>query len=466
MNKRISTSSEDSGFAGQHVTDSFTIVSTGSDLHVVESFEASIETLRGRGLSVRHVGLASDSWYGGGAEKCYRSFGCEVHRWPRVSEDMAPWWQTSGQKQQASDSLPALRELVGKLVRKHKPDVFLLSDDTGRLEAELVRLFNRMRIPVVLLEHGYGFTFMQRDKLLVRAKCEVRRLIRELRTMSRSMLRSEVRVETGDASVISQDECSSPQPFGHNGACLICTLSELTGSILVKSGIDGAKVRNTGYPYFDKVVGMRERSALQCRGAKRILIVSSGASIFGRQKRSRTYFSFVLSVCEQLVEGYEVFIRLKPREEPASVLDAESLRRLRELGVRFDDNERRSYDALLDYELVLGEPSMVLHEALILNIPVVLLAPSPPPQTSQVHTGRLILEKVMRVLVLADVALSREVVEQALSGHYADEIRRRLAKNERFLYNGLDGKAGHRVGRVLLEAASSRLPPGPGSNQP
>ena len=435
---------------------SITVFSTASNRHVVDSYHAALESLKSENVMVKHIGLAHDLWHGD-AGNAYRSYGYRVCNLPRISGVMTPWWHTEDVRQELRESLPSISDFVVRLIDEHAPDVFLLADDTGPLEVFLIQTFNERNIPVVLLEHGYGFALLQELKLAEQIKRSAKRALSSLRSRVRLRSRiklwlsSERKAISGSISSLSGRALPEVKPFGHNGDYLICSLSELTKRILVRHGVSAKIIRDTGYPYFDKIVRIRESRAKTWNKSRRILVVSTGRGIFRRVELTEKFYNFVTDMCCVLQNDYQISLRLKPGEELSSFLNPGLLEKLEALNIEYDDNARPSYEAIQNYSLVMGEASTVPLESIILNIPTVLFRYVDPPR-NRPYTLLSVLENTLGVLAIEDPREARCVVEQALSEQYIKKVSSRLKENERYLFHHLDGKAGYRVGQVIMEA--------------
>ncbi len=442
--------------------DTITVISTASNRHVVDSYHEAIQSLKSGNVVFRHIGLASDLWYLGDAHGAYCDYGYEVYDFPRPSGSTTPWWHTANIEQEVIESLGSIKDFVNHLIRSYAPNAFLIADDRGPMEVFLIKIFNDKHIPVVLLEHGYGFSFPQEATFTFQQRIGkiMENMYGSLKKRGKSLLKALNHKEAFTLQSMFSSSTMLPEvkPFGHNGDYLICSLCELSKRILIKHGVDAERIRDTGYPYFDKLVRIKQLKESQARAhtqRPRILIVSSGFGIFGEIKRAEKFYSFLIDVIELLHYDYEISVRLKPGEDVSLFLGPVLLRKLQASTIRYDDNAKPSYESLQDYDLVMGDVSMVLLEAIILDKPIVVFH-----YRDSLKQPKSIQESILRdtlgVIVLDDPLEARKIVKKALASQYITTLTNNLKRNERCLFHRLDGKAGYRVGHVILEAVAGQ----------
>jgi len=263
-------------------------------------------------------------------------------------------------------------------------------------------------------------------------------------------------VVSASLSSLSREQLPKVNKFGLNGDYLICTYGQLTSNVLIQHGVKSSLIRGTGYPYLDRfVVASKERRPTRrSNGRPRLLIVSTGHGIFGDLLGARRFYDFLSDIISPLGRDYEIVLRLKPGEDVTLFLDDDRIEQLRSLSLKYDDNTVPSLQALPQYDLVLGDASSVLLEAIILNIPVIVFSYSGSFQTRYKCSMESILRNDLGILALESASEAPSAMKYALSIEYAAELRSRLETNSEFLFNGLDGQASDRVGRVMLEALS------------
>jgi UDP-N-acetylglucosamine 2-epimerase len=425
-------------------------MSVASTRYVVTAYHEVIRALESDGVMVTHIGLANDLWRDGAARNAYGSFGYRVHTVPRPSGAASSQWRTPGVWQELQDALPAILSSVSRLIEEYRPDVFLIPDDDGPLDVALISAFTQRGIPVVYLEHGPGYAFDLEKTFRFRMATAVRRVSGTLRNRARSV--SVFGRSPGRRGPVLASSLPLVRPTGHNGPYTICSYCGLTRDILIKHGVSPSTIRQTGFPYFDRVVRSRTDAENSHDCARRLLVVSSGNIIYAQDDDARGFYEFADRAIRNLVQDFEVSIRFKPGEE-RHPLTSQFMDRMTQLNVSVDDNSIASFDAVRRYALVMGETSTVLQEASILGISIVVWDFDRAPSRSLTLSS--VLAKHLGVLTLSNAGMARQIVVRAMSEGYRDSLARRLAESGRYVYDN-DGAAGRRVAQVILELATSR----------
>jgi len=427
-----------------------TVMSVASTRYVVTAYDEVVQALESDGVAVTHIGLANDLWRDGAARDTYGSFGYRVHSIPRPSGVTSSQWRTPGVWQELQDALPTILDSVSKLIDEYHPDVFLIPDDDGPLDVALIGAFNQRGIPVIYLEHGPGYAFDLEKTVRFRMATAVRRARRALTNRVGSLIDLGRTPDRRD--LVSASSLPRVRPTGYNGPYTICSYCGLTRDILIKHGVRPGTIRHTGFPYFDRIVRSRTGVERSPDCAKRLLVVSSGNILLAMDDYARGFYEFADRTIRNLAQDFEVSIRFKPGEERHS-LTSQLSDRLAQLNVNVDDNSIVASDAVRRYALVMGEPSTVLQEAVILGIPIVVWDFDRAP--SQSLTLSSVLAKHLGVLTLRDASRAKRTVVRAMSEGYRTSLARRLTESGRYVYDN-DGAAGKRVAQVVLESVMSR----------
>jgi hypothetical protein len=434
------------------------IFSTASSAHVVDAYQEIIAALNSEGVTVKHVGLSLDLWNGRNASEAYRQYGCEIFDIPRASGNNTPAWHTQDIHKEIYDSLGLLRKLIEQVTAQFSPDVFLIADDRGQLEVSMIRYFNARKIPVVLLEHGVFY----KDNPEITIGYKLGNYAKKLSEFCLNLMRPIRRL------LKPQDyyyKLARVNKFGHNGNCLICSYSEMTKERLLKYDIPPSKIRDTGFPHFDRFfraaqANLNKQSPTSEDNGLKILLISSGQGIFGRRERAEKFYNFLLKLVNAMKDSYKIFLRLKPGERLESFLNEELLNLIKQSKIEFDNNTRSLLDVLPNYNLIMGEPSSVLLEAVIMKKPVILTKYYDSQEQGQIKIPLdFILDDILGILKLTDYTQVNEAITAALSEDYINRCSRKLVENERFLFHRLDGKAGYRVAQVILEQVSGKAIP-------
>ena len=439
-------------------TDVIPILSTASNGHVVESYHEAVMALQAEGFDVQHVGLSSNLWYPGEASETYQNFKYAWHNIPRPSGRTSFWWHTEDAEREFVQAMPVIATFVQARLSEHAPKVFLIADDTGPLEVFLIRLCHGQQIPVILIEHGYGFAFGNKNNFLIR-----KRLYRRLVAFSRKALHR-TRQRLTSQSKHEESGCRTNglpevKPFGLNGHTIVCTYSQLTENILKSYGVPPQSIRSTGYPYFDKFIRMRHHQTYRKRqpdaSRKKILVFSGGYGIFKRQlDHVQKFYQFLILLYQQLSQReFEVTVRLKPGEDPLTFLQPDILAQFQQLNICYDDNTAMFCAKAHHYDLVIGDVSTLHFESILLGVPS-LLFEQMVGHRQQKFNVISILTETLGVLTIDEQASNiNRIIRQALSPSYIETLVKNLDKHQKTLFHTLDGKAGYRVGQVIKEVA-------------
>ena len=418
--------------------ESLTIVSLGHSRYIVTAINEVIETIKRKDIQVNHNGISMHKWYQSDISKkehVYQAYSCSFDFLPRASDRKTPYWDTPHIDHEVQRSLPLIADFLENLTAAAQPDVFLIGDDWGPLEVFVMEFFNWKRIPVVFLEHAaavFNAPFAKTG-------------------------------ETG--AKIRQDwenkRYHLPQvcPSGQNAEYFICSYSAPSMQMMVQSGVDSSVLRGTGFPYFDRIVrARREAQAKKTSRKKKLLMISNGRGTFGGTFRQSalSYYKFLTEIIPKVQDDYEIALRLKPGENPEKFLTPEVLHELGIQNMRIDDNALESYEAIQKYDVVVGEMSTVLVEALMLNTPVVLVDLQSDPLRRKQLDNRWFLKHVIGVVTISDASNPREIIDAAASANYLANCTAKLHKYQGYFFN-IDGMSGKRCAQVIFEAVARNL---------
>jgi hypothetical protein len=407
------------------------IVSMSSVAYIVEAYQEIIDSLAADGVGVDHTGISLNLWYNTfnkPAYSAYQKTANLVQHLPRISNKTAPWWYTEDIVEEAKQSLQSINEFIDHIVAKKKPDVFFIADDTGILEASIINMLNKKGIPVVFIQHGHNIPINGIDSHL----------------LSESHI-----TEPKTSYSSSEDLLQIPGPSGLNGEYLICSYSQLAKTIMSSDGVHPNRIRNTGFPYFDLLLNKRnDHKDLKIK-KKRILLLGSIFYLLNCKERAEKYYRFIVNICKMLGENYEFHIRLKPGENLSHLSDKDLLKQIDHLQLRYDSNDLPLYNSIKNYSLVIGLRSTVHIESIINDIPTILISID-----EQNSAGRITFESILRerlnILTLYDLSELSEMVRFSLTNEYILKLKINMFNNESYLFHKLDGKAGMRIGQVIL----------------
>lgn len=440
------------------------ILSLANTRYVVEAYVETAHAAERLGHEVSHLGVALDLWYGGSAGLEYAKHSCDVAVLPRPSGNATPWWHSPDIDYETAASIPALIQFFRRTIREHRPDVFLISDDQGPIEATVIRLMNDEVVPVLLLEHGFGFSLgpVQRQSLLARTRLGARHFRAGVSDL----------LETRHPQPLAprrRPSIPKVRPFGHNGRCTVCAYSGFTSAELVRHGVPRRVVRHTGFPYFDQIVRLAGRSpnhALDSRPQRRhLLVLSSGGTRFGWSDRRLAAWHRDLEIAKIAADSWHVTLRLHPGESIETLPDGIRFELLAS-PVTIDSADEAARDSLRSYNLLVGEPSTVHQEAAILGVPSVALGRPPAPPRLQGITTAELLEAALGMLVLRPSDDVEATLDAASRPEYGLSLADAVRRTGRLVYDN-DGHAGERIAEVIVgectpaRTARNRLRPPP-----
>ncbi|UCE39032.1 MAG: hypothetical protein JSW00_07370, partial [Thermoplasmata archaeon] len=331
----------------------FTIMSFGTVFYVNVAYDEVIRSFESKGIKVRHIGISNDLW--GSPENHiaasnYESFGYDYRYLPRISGLRTSIWHTPDVGRELKDSLSSIRDFMDTMLYDFEPDVFLISDDGGAIEVFILQYLEHRKIPIVFMQHGLALGSMSKGK-------------------------AQIKKRKAQDWVNRDYHVPCVNPAGCNGKYLLCSFSDLAKRLKINYGVAPSIIRDTGFPYFDKVFEQKDKYVkTKTNGRKKILIISDGTGKFHSDYiiSAKIGYRFMIDTIKVLQSDYDVFLRLKPGEVLKSFLNHQILKELNDCEFEFDDNSVESYKAIQKYDLVMGKNSTVLLESIILGIPTIL----------------------------------------------------------------------------------------------
>lgn len=430
----------------------FVVLSLANAPHSVETYHEVLQNLKKRHFKIKHIGLTSRQWLPSESPHTglvYKKYGYRFYEIPRPNFGKIPVVVGSGYKKEFKTSFFLIVDFIDMLIRRYEPDIFVMDGSRYLSLLFLKRLKQRLNIPVVFIEHGNtDFDYIKVYKNIYWKKVvDVYRFFRyDLRDwFKKTFLHfDDIQIYYSDPRIML---------YGENGSDYICAFSQMTYDCFVKFGINRKKVRLTGYPYFDKLHRLQRKfsSVVPKRKGKRILIVSSGLASVYRAEAVR-FYRFVIKIKETLGDEYEIFLRLKPGVDPHKFLPRTLMKNLDDVGIRYDDNRKPSYRAVQKYDLVIGDPSMVLLEAIIFRKPIVIF------QISALEAVEIFVQRFWREEFNAKTVATVTDLIKFLKGdieEYKNMLWKNFKKNEGAIMGKFDGRSAERIADVILEAVNS-----------
>ncbi|MCH8118436.1 MAG: glycosyltransferase [Planctomycetes bacterium] len=412
----------------------FTIMSLGEVFYVIVAYDEVVRSFESKGIRVRHIGISTDLWCSPenhiGVSN-YESFGYDCYYLPRISGFRTSVWYTPDLTREFEDSLSSIRDFMDRLLYDFEPDVFLIADDMGIIEVFIMQYLESRKIPIVFVEHGPAFGCLSKEKFQIK--------------------------ERKAQDWVNRDyHLPCVNPIGCNGKYLICSFSDLLKQFQINYGVDPAIIRDTGFPYYDKVFEQKGKYVkTKTNGRKKVLIISDGRGKFHGDHitSAKIGYRFMIDTIKVLQNDYDVFLRLKPGEVLKSFLDSQILKELNDCKFDFDDNSVESYKAIQKYDLVMGKDSTVLLESIILGIPTILIRLENDPYVTVLKLSNgAMMKDIVGVLTISDVSELKESMKKAFSDGYVRVCTEKLIENYRYFFGKLDGKMSERVGAVIIEA--------------
>lgn len=388
--------------------------------------------------AVHHIGLGLDEWYRNPTTSAFHREGAEVVALPRPSGRTTAWWATRDIDQEFASACRSLSTVLEQHARfaAETAGALMITDDRGPIEVLAIDCFERLGVPVFLIQHGPSVPFVVNRSLRVRVMEAVRTPGEAWRAIGARLQSSFIR--------------PSPlhiRPAGHNGAYQICSYSEHAMQLLLDSGVASSRIFPTGYPYLDDVF-VASQVDTPSPQAPSIMCISSGWGMFGATSRARAFYSCVANIARRLSHEVAVSVRPKPGEDIALTCGRKTAAALQRAGVIIESSDQPLYAAALKHSLVVGDASSGLLEAVIVGRPVGVVGY----ESYQDVDARTLEAAIRRVLQPIELRVTKELrsaVESALAARYSEDLRQRMFDKEAFFFHKLDGRASVRVAQVI-----------------
>lgn len=404
-------------------------------IHSVESYRQVASSLKKQGFEVNVLGLSPRKWNESKFDNVGTSFTKHKYKYyeiPRINYKTEKLVTGKKYKNQFKKSIDTILNFLENILKKEKVDVFV-TDGDRHIPILISKYLSSRGIPTVLIDHGLGngFSYALVYKNIIRKKIiDASRLIfYKIPTLLKKQNDFEAFLDNPRIKL-----------FGENEKCFLCSFCKINSSFYKKYEVNTNNIFDTGYPYFDKVYQESFKEKKIGRKTKKVLFVSTGFGIW-KKELGEDFYNKAESFKTMKGKNLDIFVRLKPGEKFPSERKS----------VKFDDNRIMSYKAVRNYDLVVGDASMVLLEALLLKKPVVILR-----NKKAVLVDKIVLEvwrKYLDVIAVDDAQELKNVLKIALSRSYQLKIYENFLKYKNEILNGFDGKAASRVAKVILKAA-------------
>lgn len=402
-----------------------TVMSHALTPQSVGSFQTIVANLERRGFEINHIGVTESSTMKNvrkATGAAYQKFLKNVYVLPDIDDH---------------NFVPN----VEKIIARHKPDVFL-TDNERIISVFLINYLQEKMVPSVMVDHGYlskpPLIYMNPFCRMFKHQFDMLRNYR-IRNNRHLDLKQKVKLLMSN-------------PSGTKGDYLICAGNMLNKNNYLKFGVPEKRITLTGFSYFDNVVSYKKslpppHSLIPAR-RKKILIISSGIGmITGKRKDAETFADFVINAACLLSRDFDLTMRFKPGENIFSMLSPLTSQKLKSAHLMFDNLQDKSYQAVASHDLVMGDASFVLLEALIFHKPVIVFRY----HSSSLYDYHLdyFFKTRSGMLILDNPPQVQEYVVTAFSKGYQHLLKENLKKNESDFFTKLDGHAGERVADVI-----------------
>lgn len=422
----------------------FVLMSLAATPHIVEAFHQVSRALSEERL-VQHAGLSPDHWYAGSASSTYQRLGISSVRLFRPRGSREPWWLDQNIEHQFAQAIPRIRHQVRERIASIRPDAFILGDDNGPLEILVIRVVEECGVPVVYVEHAPDLRALVWPTRTQQTWRALRSLPGQLRRLS-----SHVGNRRLDPAAL--------RPRPKRDTYPVCAYSGMSVELLRRLGVAEHRIRNTGFPWMDVIVGSsrREPGDRSHERGNKILCVSSGWALFGVQHgpRSDSFFKLVIGIAKALPDEYTLTFRPKGDELNLNSASRRWVDALHGAGVRIAETDLPSYEAIQNFDVVMGDVTSVLIEAIVSRIPTVLLHHADVPDRSNPYKLETLLSERFSLLSIPHPAAAERILGESLTLEYLRHQEDRLHADDGYSFPRPDGRCASRVANEILRATS------------
>lgn len=414
------------------------LLALANAVHSVYAYHRIVVSLEKNGYDVKFVGLSPRRWNESKTDHVGCAFGELKYKYqeiPRTIYRQEKLTTGKNYKNQFKKSIKLIISFIKNIQDKEKIDVFI-ADSDRHIPILISKYLAINKIPTVLIDHGLGngFIYPHIYKNVFRKKIIdiFRLLIYKLPAILKR--KNDFEDFCGDLRV---------KLFGENGKYFICSFCRINSGFFQKFGIDKKNIFETGYPYFDEVydnvLKIDKSDVNHYHKLKKILFVSSGFGIWNKEIKN-DFYENAIYFKKKYGKGLNVFLRLKQGENIRKQFSQ----------MKFDDNRILSYKAVQKYDLIVGDASMVLLEAIAFSRPVIVLRNKKAVLVDEIVDE--VWKKYLDVIIVKNIDELRESLNKALSLEYRKSIYDNFLKYKQEILNGFDGKASERVAKVILKA--------------
>ncbi len=399
--------------------------------HIQVAYEEILDAFNKKNIDVDPIGISFWRWFGERHKLTFEklSDNFEKYCFSSPPDEIENWWNYDQKDIIIRENHSKILDEINSILEKATPDCLITATDNDFLDSFLIKLSNKKNIPVIFLEHGFGiaaqtFEIFNKSGFI-------------------NKLKQRLKYDILNLDGFYEDE-NNPDvflmPAGMNGAMHICCYSDFSAKQLRYRGIRKKYLHKTGFPYFDRVLKTTDKKKENKK--IKILIVSNGEGSLGQKEYAQKFYSEIIDWVETNNGKYELYIRLKPGEIIEEILPKSMVSKFEALNIKFDDNSKPSYISILNYHIVVSTPSTMIFEALINNIPAVLI-------DDNTTYADYLFKQTLDIACL-DISENIDfVMQKALKKDYLEKLRNNMYKNEAYLFHKLDGRCADRIVEVI-----------------
>ncbi|MBI5807004.1 MAG: hypothetical protein HZA74_01265 [Ignavibacteriales bacterium] len=327
---------------------------------------------------------------------------------------------------------------IEKEFEKHldeiNPDILITADDQGFLELFLMQKCYERGVKIILLEHGFGYVAQNLSSGWID---KAKRFYSDLRLKNRI------------------ENYFPIEPFGLKFSNKIFCYSGFTYSIHKKNKFLSSKIILTGFPYFDLVYDYLYKEVLfpysinpKSHCSKKILFISSGSSYYYGFNNASFLINEIINYLIKVVDfNFEFVIRPKYGEDIQDYKKIIDNNKNKKTNIYLQDSDNLSFYFLRDFDLVIGESSTVLLEAVLFKIPIILIE-NLKLKLFKKYDEILIKNKLTPIIISGNNI--KFDIKYAFSDEYKKDIYKRLFENEYYYFYKFDGKCSTRIAERIL----------------
>ncbi len=428
------------------------IISLACAPFAVEAYDETVKCLEKKGCEITHIGFSVKNWIPSDyhdVSMTYRKFNYPVFVIPRVNPESMQIACVPDYRFEFQRSFAEIHKWLVAMIRQYHPDIFLIDNERPVTILIAKMLKEDARIPVIAFGyHSFIYSYNRIYRNIYWKK------IIDLFRLFKYGIPKRIKRLLGKNDWEIFVSCPKVDLFGENESDIICSASGIDTKTMIKYGVSASKIIEVGSPYFDKAVNYKNkfRTLVDKRSKKKILIISSAFAYGNKSKIINNYYELVCRMVNKLSDKYDFYLRFKP-----SVMLPDFLpKRIKKIinKIKTDDNSKTAYEAIYHYDLIMGDVSFVLYEALIGKRPIAMFNYRQPQNVSEIN----FLKKEVGIKEIKIENTDSEIdsiISVAFSKKYLELILKNFKNQEYNLFYKLDGKCGERAAAIITKTLSN-----------